>query len=103
MKRLALIALTMVLGLSGCASSGTGGSIGQDWTAYWWNRGGPSCESVRQDWIRYWNDPGGASWESVKQDWVRYWNDRGGAFLGVSKTGLDQRIGKTREVHLGSH
>jgi hypothetical protein len=74
MKKFALIALMVVLGLSGCASSGTSGSIRQDWTEYWWNRGGPSCESIRQDWIRYWNDPGGASWESVKQDCKRFWN-----------------------------
>ena len=55
MKRLALIALIMVLGLSGCASSGT-------------------CGLIKQDWVRYWNDPGGASWESVKQDWRWFWN-----------------------------
>ena len=79
MKKPALIALIMVLGLSGCASSGTTSSTKQDWTACWWNRGGPSCELIRQDWIRYWNNPGGASWESVKLDWIRYWNNPGGA------------------------
>jgi len=79
MKKPALIALIMVLGLSGCASSGTTSSTKQDWTACWWNRGGPSCELIRQDWIRYWNNPGGASWESVKEDWIRYW--------GCSKSG----------------
>jgi hypothetical protein len=74
MKRLALIALIMVLGLSGCASSGTCGLIRQDWIRYWNDPGGASWESVKQDWVRYWNDPGGASWESVKQDWRWFWN-----------------------------
>jgi hypothetical protein len=74
MKKLALIALIMVLGLSGCACYGTCDSVRQDWIRYWDNPGGASWESVKQDWIRYWNDPGGASWESVKQDWRWFWN-----------------------------
>jgi len=74
MKKFALIALMVVLGLSGCASSGTSGSVRQDWIRYWNDPGGASWESVKQDWVRYWNDPGGASWESVKQDCKRFWN-----------------------------
>ena len=74
MKKLVLIALIMVLGLSGCASSGTSGSIKQDWTAYWENPGGASWEAIEQDWVRYWDNPGGASWEAIRQDWIRYWN-----------------------------
>jgi hypothetical protein len=35
MKNLALIALIMVLGLSGCASSGKSGFIIQEWTGFW--------------------------------------------------------------------
>ena len=93
MKKVALIALTMVLGLSGCASSGTSGSVRQDRIRYGNDLGGATWESVKQDWlgiggtqevaswgsvkqdrIRYWSDPGGASWESVKQDCRRFWN-----------------------------
>ena len=74
MKKIALIALTMVLGLSGCASSGTSGSTKQDWTTYWKNPGGGCWESIKQDWTAYWKNPGGGCWESTKQDWRGFWN-----------------------------
>ena len=55
MKGLGLIALIMVLGLSGCASSGMSGLIKEDWTEFW-------------------NDPGGGSWEVIKWDWTEFLN-----------------------------
>jgi hypothetical protein len=79
MKKLALIALIMVLGLSGCASSGTRGSIKQDWVAYWKDPGGAFWEQIKEDWITYSKDPGGAFWESIKDDWRDFWKDPGGA------------------------
>ncbi len=57
MKKLALIALIMVLGLSGCAS-GVGYSIKEDWTEYWKNPGGLSWEIFKGDWTEYWKNPG---------------------------------------------
>jgi hypothetical protein len=80
MKKLALIALIMVLGLSGCASSGTRGSIRQDWIAYWKDPGGIFWEDIKQDWIVYLKNPGGLNWDSIKQDWRVYLKDPGGAF-----------------------
>ena len=53
MKKLVLMTLMMVLGLSGCASSGTINPIKQDWAAYW------EVESK--------------GWERAKQDWAMYW------------------------------
>jgi hypothetical protein len=78
MKKLALIALSMVLGLSGCACPGTSSSIRQDWAAYWRNPGGESWESIKKDWAAYWRNPAGENWESIKWDWVAYWKNPGG-------------------------
>jgi hypothetical protein len=77
MEKLALIAVIMALSLSGCACSGTMGSIKQDWAAYWRDPGGESWESIKQDWVAYWKNPGGESWESIKLDWVLYWKNPG--------------------------
>jgi rubredoxin len=79
MKKLALIALMMALGLSGCASNGMTELIRQDWIRYWDNPGGASWESLKLDWTAYWQNPGGASWDSLKQDWAVYWENPGGA------------------------
>src|SRR4030042_664480 len=79
MKKLALIALMMSLGLSGCASNGMTELIRQDWIRYWENPGGASWESVKLDWTAYWKNPGGASWELLKLDWAAYWENPGGA------------------------
>jgi hypothetical protein len=55
MKKLVWIALIMVLGLNGCACSGT-------------------CALIKQDWSEYWDDPGAGTWKLIKQDWVEFWN-----------------------------
>ena len=74
MKTLAWIALIVVLGLSGCASSGTGGYIRGDWIAYWENPGDAHWKSIKGDWTEFWNAPGGLSWKSIKGDWTGFWN-----------------------------
>jgi hypothetical protein len=74
MKTLALIALIIVLGLSGCASSGTSDSLKQDWVAYWNNVKG-DWESTKGDLTAYLKDPGGITWELMKGDWVAWWKD----------------------------
>jgi len=76
MRILALVALILVLGLGGCASSGTSDSIIRDWDAYWKNPGGGDCwESTKRDWDAYWKNPGGGEcWESTKRDWREFWN-----------------------------
>jgi len=56
MKNLALIALIMVLSLSGCASSGKRGFIIQEWTEFW--KGPEAAEP----------------WKSFKQEWTEFWN-----------------------------
>jgi ABC-type glycerol-3-phosphate transport system substrate-binding protein len=75
MKTLALIALVMALGLSGCASNGMTELIRQDWIRYWGNPGGASWESLKQDWTVYWENPEGASWESLKLGWTAHWGN----------------------------
>lgn len=55
MKRLTLIGLIMVLGLSGCAYSGVKNVVKEDWTAYW-------------------SEPRSESWKLIKQDWKEFWN-----------------------------
>ncbi len=76
MKKLSLTALIMVLALSGCASSGTGGSIKWDWVEYWKSpEAGSFRESIKRDWADYWKSPeGGTFRESIKWDWKEYWN-----------------------------
>jgi len=70
MKELGLIALIMVLGLSGCASSGTSDSIKQGWT---WYGEGDSWETIKQRWAWYgYGETDG--WESIKQGWRKLWN-----------------------------
>jgi uncharacterized protein YceK len=55
MKKLAWIALIiMVLGLSGCACSGT-------------------CNLMKEDWHDYWRNPGAGDWQYMKQDWSQFW------------------------------
>ena len=68
MKKLVLIALIMVLGLSGCTSSGISDSIKRDWIAYWDNSGSGSWESIKRDWMTYWQSPGSGSRESTTQE-----------------------------------
>jgi uncharacterized protein YceK len=74
MKTPALIALIMVLGLSGCASPGTSDSLKQDWVAYWKSVKG-DWDSTKEDWTTYWKDPGGITWELMKGDWAAFWKN----------------------------
>lgn len=57
MKKLALIALIMVMGLSECASSST-------------------SVSIKEEWYYYWKNPAGAglSWEDIKVGWRWFLN-----------------------------
>jgi hypothetical protein len=55
MKKFALIALIMVLGLSGCAYSGV-------------------KNVAKEDWNDYWSGPRSESWTLIKQDWNEFWN-----------------------------
>ena len=59
MKKLALIALIMVLGLSGCVSSGTSGLTKEDGTKFHNEPGAGAC---------------GSSWELMLQDWNEFWS-----------------------------
>jgi hypothetical protein len=77
MKTLALTAVIMALGLSGCSCSEIS-SIKKDWAAYWRNPGGESWESIKNDWAAYRKNPGGESWDSIKRDWAAYWKNPGG-------------------------
>jgi hypothetical protein len=77
MEKLALIALIMVLGLSGCACPGTSGPIKQDWATYLKGIEG-DWESTKQDWTAYWKNPGGENWERIEKDWAAYWKNPGG-------------------------
>jgi len=54
-KLIGIIALFMVLNLSGCACTGT-------------------CVVVKEDWDHYWNDPEAGAWEALKQEWIDFWN-----------------------------
>ena len=55
MKKLAGIALIMVLGLSGCTCYGT-------------------CVLIKEDFTDFWNDPGRGSGQFIKEDWTYFWN-----------------------------
>jgi hypothetical protein len=55
MKKFVLMALIMVLSLSGCACTGT-------------------CVLIKEDLTDYWNDPGAGTWQLIKEDWVEFWN-----------------------------
>lgn len=74
MKELALIVLIMVLGLSGCASSGMSGLIIEDWAEYLSDPGSGDWKLIKWDWAEVWKDPGGGSWEAVKMDWTEFLN-----------------------------
>ena len=68
MKTFALIALIMVLGLSGCASSGKSGfrripEAAEPWMTF------------KQEWTGFWKGPEAAEpWKSFKQEWTTFWN-----------------------------
>jgi len=55
MKKLAMMVMILVFGLSGCACTGT-------------------CVLIKEDWDHYWNEPGAGSWDSLKQEWVDFWD-----------------------------
>lgn len=55
MKKLVLIGLMMMLGLSGCACTET-------------------CGLIKADWTEYWNNPGDGTWGLMKHDWVDFWS-----------------------------
>ena len=80
MKKLALLALIMVLGLGGCASSGLSGLVENDWTYYCKNPGGYwNRESLKMDWANYLKNPGGYwTGETLKDDWTHYLKNPGG-------------------------
>jgi hypothetical protein len=82
MKKLVLIALIMVMGLSGCASiAGPGLSwkdIKEDWGDYWKDPAGPglSRKDIKGNWRWYLEDPAGPglSWKDIKENWRWYLN-----------------------------
>ncbi len=55
MKRFAMVALIMVLALSGYACAGTSALIKEDWTEYWKNPGAGDWKPIKQDWVDFWN------------------------------------------------
>jgi hypothetical protein len=55
MKKLMWIVLIMVLGLSGCATSGTATLIKADWNYYWSHPKDGTLQAIKQDWTDYWN------------------------------------------------
>ncbi len=57
MKTLVLIALIMILVFSGCASTGIGNSIKQEWDEYLMNPGYESDKWIKADWKAFWKDP----------------------------------------------
>jgi len=75
MKNLTLIALIAALGLSGCASSGTGNLMIQDWTTFWEDPVTGSLGGIRQDWTEFWENPVSESMVSIKQDWSKFWKN----------------------------
>ena len=75
MKKLAMIALMMVLVLSGCASSCLK------------NFGGPLWEQVKEGWADYRRDPAGPLWEQAKEGWADYRRDPAGPFWEQVKEG----------------
>ena len=68
MKYFALIALFMVLGLSGCASSGKSGIRRSPEAAEPWKTFG-------QEWVGFWKGPEAAEpWKTFKKEWIGFWN-----------------------------
>jgi hypothetical protein len=68
MKNFALIALIMLLSLSGCASSGKSGfrripEAAEPWMTF------------KQEWTGFWTGSEAAEpWKSFKQEWTGFWN-----------------------------
>ncbi len=74
MEKLALIALIMVLGLSGCACYGTCVSIKEDFSDFWNDPGRGSSQLIKEDFSDFWSNPGRGSWQLIKEDWTYFWN-----------------------------
>ena len=74
MKTLALTVLIMVMGLSGCASSGMSGLIKEDVAEFWNDPGSGNWELMKWDCAEFWSHPGGGSLEAIKMDWTEFLN-----------------------------
>ena len=74
MKKLASIALIMVLGLSGCTCYGTCVLIKEDFTDFGDDPGRGSWQFIKEDFTDFWDDPGRGSWQLIKEDWTHFWN-----------------------------
>ena len=71
MNKLALIALIMVFGLSGCACC-KGSMIKQSWIDFWHDPAGDNWRQMKQDLTEFWHDPGGENWELIKWSWTQW-------------------------------
>jgi len=67
MKTFVWIALIMVLGLSGCASTGKSAFRKSPEAAEPW-------ETFREEWVEFWKGSEAAEpWKSFKQEWISFW------------------------------
>ncbi len=78
--KLALIALMMAFGLSGCGSYGVSSVVISDFTYYSKNPGGYwDWETLKGEFADYWKNPGGY-WDPVtlKEEYANYCKNPGG-------------------------